>query len=34
MWGKVIALGRNSSAALAALTETLRGELDWYRRRV
>jgi adenosylhomocysteine nucleosidase len=34
MWGKVIALGRNSSAALAALTEMLRGELDWYRRRV
>jgi adenosylhomocysteine nucleosidase len=28
MWGKVIALGRNSSKALAALTIALRGELD------
>jgi adenosylhomocysteine nucleosidase len=27
-WGKVIALGRNSSKALAALTEVLRSELD------
>jgi adenosylhomocysteine nucleosidase len=26
-WSKVIALGRNSSKALAALTEVLRGEL-------
>jgi adenosylhomocysteine nucleosidase len=33
MWGKVIALGRNGSKALAALTETIRGELDWYRKR-
>jgi adenosylhomocysteine nucleosidase len=33
MWGKVIALGRNSGKALAALTDTLRGELDWYRQR-
>jgi adenosylhomocysteine nucleosidase len=32
MWGKVFALGRNSSKALAALTDTLRGELDWYRK--
>ena len=31
MWGKVVALGRNSRKALAALTEALRGELDWYR---
>ena len=30
MWGKVIALGRNSSKAVRALTEALRGELDWY----
>lgn len=30
MWGKVIALGRNSSKAVSALTEALRGELDWY----
>lgn len=28
MWGKVIALGRNSSKAVAALTICLRGELD------
>ena len=33
MWGNVIALGRNSSKALRALTEVLRGELDWYRKR-
>jgi len=33
MWGKVIALGRNSSKALAALTDVLRGELDWYKER-
>lgn len=33
MWGKVVALGRNSSKAVALLTETLRGELDWYRER-
>ncbi|MDP9051670.1 MAG: phosphorylase [Acidobacteriota bacterium] len=33
MWGKVIALGRNSSKALAALTKALRAELDWYRQR-
>ena len=33
MWGKVIALGRNSSRALAALTAELEGELDWYRKR-
>ena len=32
MWGKVIALGRNSGKAVSALTETLRGELDWYRK--
>jgi adenosylhomocysteine nucleosidase len=32
-WGRVIALGRNSSKALAALTNALRGELDWYRQR-
>jgi adenosylhomocysteine nucleosidase len=28
MWGKVIALGRNSSKAVSALTEALRAELD------
>jgi adenosylhomocysteine nucleosidase len=33
VWRKVIALGRNSRKALAALTVTLRGELDWYRQR-
>jgi adenosylhomocysteine nucleosidase len=33
MWGKVIALGRNSGKAVRALTEALRGELDWYRKR-
>jgi adenosylhomocysteine nucleosidase len=33
MWGKVIALGRNSSKALGALTNALRGELDWYKQR-
>jgi hypothetical protein len=33
MWSKVIALGRNSSKAVDALTEALRGELDWYRKR-
>jgi adenosylhomocysteine nucleosidase len=33
MWGKVIALGRNSGKALTALTEALRVELDWYRKR-
>jgi len=32
MWSKVIALGRNSSRAVDALTEALRGELDWYRK--
>jgi adenosylhomocysteine nucleosidase len=29
-WGKVIALGRNSSKAVTALTNALRSELDWY----
>ena len=33
MWGRVIALGRNSHRALGALTEVLRVELDWYRDR-
>lgn len=33
MWRKVIALGRNSSKALAALTGALRAELDWYKQR-
>jgi adenosylhomocysteine nucleosidase len=32
-WGNVIALGRNSSKALGALTSALRGELDWYKQR-
>jgi adenosylhomocysteine nucleosidase len=31
-WGKAIALARNSSTAIAALTEALRSELDWYGR--
>jgi adenosylhomocysteine nucleosidase len=30
MWGKVIALGRNSSKAVRALTEALRAEIDLY----
>jgi len=34
MWSKVIALGRNSSKAVVALTEALRGELDWFKKRV
>jgi adenosylhomocysteine nucleosidase len=34
MWGKVIALGRNSGIAVRALTEELRGTLDWYEKRV
>jgi adenosylhomocysteine nucleosidase len=33
MWGKLIALGRNSGVALAALTKALEGELDWYETR-
>jgi adenosylhomocysteine nucleosidase len=33
LWSKVIALGRNSSKAVDALTKALRGELDWYRKR-
>ena len=33
MWGKVIALGRNSGVALTALIEELRGTLDWYEKR-
>jgi adenosylhomocysteine nucleosidase len=30
MWGSVIALGRSTSVALAALTKELRDTLDWY----
>jgi adenosylhomocysteine nucleosidase len=33
MWGKVIALGRNSGVAVAALTKELRSTLDWYETR-
>jgi adenosylhomocysteine nucleosidase len=33
LWSKAIALARNSSRAVDALTEALRGELDWYRKR-
>ena len=33
LWGKVIGLARNSGKAVAALTEALHGELDWYRKR-
>jgi adenosylhomocysteine nucleosidase len=33
IWGKVIALGRNSRKALAALTNAMRAELDWYRQK-
>lgn len=33
LWGKVMALGRNSSRALGALTAVLKAELDWYRKR-
>jgi adenosylhomocysteine nucleosidase len=32
MWGKVIALGRNSTKAVSALTKAMEGELDWYRK--
>ena len=32
MWGKVIALGRNSGKALRSLTTALNVELDWYRK--
>jgi adenosylhomocysteine nucleosidase len=32
-WAKVIALGRNSSKALNALTAALNAELDWYKNR-
>jgi len=31
MWGRVMALGRNSSKAVAALTAEMRRTLDWYR---
>jgi len=30
MWSKAITMGRNSNKAVRALTEALRGELDWY----
>ena len=33
LWKKIIALGRNSSKALDALTAALNAELDWYRDR-
>jgi adenosylhomocysteine nucleosidase len=33
MWGKMIALGKNSGIALRALTQELRGKLDWYEKR-
>jgi len=33
MWGKAIALGRNSNKALVSLTAALNAELDWYRSR-
>jgi adenosylhomocysteine nucleosidase len=33
MWGKVIALGRNSSKAVESLTVAIEAELDWYRKR-
>jgi adenosylhomocysteine nucleosidase len=33
LWSKSIALGRNGSKAVGALTEALRGELDWYGKR-
>jgi len=32
LWSSVIALARNSSKAIDALTEALRGEIDWYRK--
>jgi adenosylhomocysteine nucleosidase len=31
MWGKTVALARNSGRALRALTAALNAELDWYR---
>jgi adenosylhomocysteine nucleosidase len=33
LWGKVIALARNSSKAVAALRTELQSELDWYGKR-
>jgi adenosylhomocysteine nucleosidase len=33
LWGKLMALARNSKRAVAALTEALEGELRWYRER-
>jgi adenosylhomocysteine nucleosidase len=33
MWGKVIALGRNSSTAVDSLTAAVEAEIDWYRKR-
>jgi len=33
LWSKAIALARNSSKAIAALTAALEAELDWYRSR-
>jgi len=33
MWGKVMALGRNSGKAVSALTAELKSELDWYGKR-
>ena len=33
LWGKVLALGRNSDRALKALTQALKVELDWYEKR-
>jgi adenosylhomocysteine nucleosidase len=33
MWGKVIALGRNSSKALGSLTVAIEAEIDLYRKR-
>lgn len=33
MWGKVIALGRNSNKAVSALTAAIEAEIDWYRKR-
>ena len=32
MWPKLLHLGQNSAKAIAALTEALESELDWYRR--
>jgi hypothetical protein len=33
MWGRLMALAKNSDAAITALTKELEAQLDWYRQR-